>query len=175
MRRVLLSAGLVLALLATLVVGGAAAAKKGDPFIGTWHQRDSGTSNIFYFISEPIGGVFPVLYFDDYTGVVCPDHGPMLWTGFAQKVDSATLTGSFGTYWCLQGSSGGPAENPFALPERFPWDLAYDAATDTITGGIGLCIGTRQPLIKTVAKAQMEIAKGKYPPPDTDPRCEEDR
>ena len=171
MRRVLLPAGLVLGLLATLVLGGAVTAK-GDPFLGTWHQRDGGTSNIFYFIGNPVGGVFPVLFFDDYTGVCNDpqDHGPMLWAGFAQKTDSAHLAGSFGTYWCPD--FGFPIEeNPSGLPERTGWTLTYDPATDTISGGIGGCTGTRQSSITTVAKAQLEIAKGTFPPPDPGGTC----
>lgn len=174
MRRVLLPAILVLGLLVTLIVGGPVTAT-GDPFIGTWHQRDVGTSNIFYFIDEPVGGVFPVLYFDDFTALeVCGDHGPMLWAGFGQKTDATHLEGSFGTYWCLEGS--GIAENPLPLPERNGWTLTYDPDTDTISDGIGQCIGTRQQ-IEDVAEAQKEVAQGDFPPPDPGPPfvCEEDR
>ena len=79
MRRFPFPAGLVLSLVATLALGGAATAKA-DPFVGTWHQRDVGTSNIFYFVDSPIGGVYPVLFWDDFTGVCNQNgnHGPML-------------------------------------------------------------------------------------------------
>ena len=169
MRRFPFPAGLVLSLVATLALGGAATAKA-DPFVGTWHQRDVGTSNIFYFVDSPIGGVYPVLFWDDFTGVCNQNgnHGPMLWTGFAQKTDATHLAGSFGTYWCPDDGFG-ISENPLPLPERTEWALVYDPATDTVSGGIGECVGTRQPSITTVAKAELEIAKGTFPPPNPGP------
>jgi hypothetical protein len=169
MKRVLLPAALALALVATLAMGGVVTAK-GDPFIGTWHQRDVGTSNIFYFVDEPVGGVFPILFYDDFTGVCNQNgnHGPMLWSGFGQKTDATHLEGSFGTYWCPDDGFG-VSENPLPLLERTGWTLVYDPATDTVSGGIGGCVGTRQPAITTVAKAESEIAKGTFPPPNPGP------
>lgn len=156
--------GLILAigLLATVVVGGAVSASS-DPLVGTWHERDLGTSNIFYFIDEPIGGVYHVLYYDDYTSVpVCGDGGPMLWAGFGSKTETNTLVGSFGNYWCPDNGDG-VFERPWTdVDSMIPFTLTYDPATDTITG-VGQCVGTRQPY-KTVAKAMNALAKGKFPP-----------
>ena len=89
---------LTIGILATLFVGGAAMAG-GDPLAGTWHERDLGTSNIFYFVDKPIDGVYQVLYYDDHTfPTVCGDQGPHLWTGFGEKTDPNTLEGTFGNY-----------------------------------------------------------------------------
>lgn len=166
---------LVLGLLATVFIGGVATAG-GDPLVGTWHERDAGTSNIFYFVDDPVGGVFHVLYYDDVTFLtVCGDNGSMLWAGFGEKTGPNTLEGTFGEYWCPDDGDGVKTEllalNPFSFT------LTYDPGTDTITG-VGGCVGTRQPHIRTVAKAIAELEKGKYPAspvPSIGPFvCEED-
>jgi len=150
---------LCLAILLLIVVPASA---RGDPLVGTWHERDFGTSNIFYFVDAPVGGVYHVLYYDDHTSdAVCGDNGPMLWTGFGQKVDPNTLEGTFGNYWCPDNGDGVQTE---LLPlSPFSFTLAHDPDTDTITG-VGGCVGTRQPSINTLEKAIKELAKGKYPP-----------
>ncbi len=157
--------GLILALglMATVVAGGSVSAKS-DPLVGTWHERDHGTSNIFYFIGEPVGGVYHVLYFDDFTsGPVCGDGGPMLWVGFGYKTGTHTLEGSFGDYWCPDNGDGDILQRPWdVVGSPAPFTITYYPATDTITGS-GECVGTRQPY-KTVAKAMDALAKGKFPP-----------
>jgi hypothetical protein len=162
-----ISLGLTLALLATLLIGGSATASD-DGLVGTWHQRDAGTSNIFYFVDEPVGDVYPILFYDDFTSeVVCGDNGPMLWSGFVTEtsVDETTTTfmGTFGTYWCPDNGDG-VHENLLNL-EFFGITLEYDSATDTISGGIGGCEGTRQPKLDSPNEAAEEISEGKYPPP----------
>ena len=133
-----------------------------DPLVGTWHERDGGRSNIFYFVDAPIGGVYHVLYYDDQTGeTVCGDNGPMLWTGFGEMIAPNTLEGNFGNYWCPDNGDGVKTELLPLAP--VPFTLAYRPDTDTITG-LGECVGTRQPNIKTVERAIQELAKGKYPP-----------
>lgn len=151
---------LTLGLLATLFVGGAAMAG-GDPLVGTWHERDVGASNMFFFVDDPIGGVYHVLFYDDHTGPgICgdPDEGPMLWSGFGEKTDASTLEGTFGNTWCPDNADG-DKERPNV---DAPFTLIHNPDTDTITAGG--CVGTRQPHIKTVEKAIDELAKGKYPP-----------
>lgn len=159
---------LTIGLLATVLVGGSAAAGS-DPLTGTWHQRDFGTSNIFYFIDAPVGGVYPIVFYDDWTGV-CGDNGPMMWAGFVHETDPDVFEGSFGTYWCPDDGDGS-MENPLALQSRWELTIEYHPLTDTITGGIGGCEGTRQASINTVAKAIHELAKGSYPPPDLGGSC----
>jgi len=150
-----------LAVLATLA-GATAAYASPDPLVGTWHERDAGTSNIFYFVDPPIGGVYHVLYYDDFTGpAVCGDNGPMLWSGFAAKVGPSAISGTFGNYWCPDNGDGVYSELIALAP--FPFTLTYDLITDTISG-VGGCVGTRQPGVKTVDRAIQELAKGKYPP-----------
>ena len=157
------SLGLVLAILATLIIGGAATAS-GDRLVGTWHQRDNGHSNIFYFVDDPVGGVYPVLYYDDATGdPVCGDNGPMLWAGFVHEIDPNTFEGSFGTIWCPDNGDSVHVD-PGGFGHVFSITIDYDPDTDTISGGPGVCEGTRQPSIDTVAKAIHELEKGKYPP-----------
>lgn len=151
---------LVLGLLVTVLIGGAATAG-GDPLVGTWHERDGGKSNSFYFVDDPVGEVFHVLYYDDATFItVCDDSGPILWAGFGKKIGPNTLEGTFGEYWCPNNGDGVKTEllalNPFGFT------LVYDPDTDTITG-VGTCGGTRQPRITSVAKAIQELEKGKYP------------
>jgi len=154
-----------LGMLATLAAATGVAAG-GDPFVGTWHERDFGTSNIFYFVSKPIGGVYPVLYYDDLTGdPVCGDNGPMLWAGFAQKTDANVIEGTFGNYWCPDNGDGVHTELIPLAP--FHFTIQYDPDTDTITG-VGQCLGTRQPGVKTVERAIQEVEKGKYPPSAVD-------
>lgn len=161
-RRNAIGLALVLGLLGTLFVGGVATAG-GDPLVGTWHQRDFGTSNIFYFVDEPVGGVYPILFYDDFTSpVVCGDNGPMLWAGFLTETASNTFEGSFGTYWCPDNGDG-VHEDLLGLGV-VGVTIFYDPGTDTISGGVGGCVGTRQPHIQTVDKAVHEIDKGKYPP-----------
>ena len=75
MRRVWAAAVLAVLAVFGVAMGGVASAD-GDPLVGTWHERDEGTSNIFWFIDEPVDGVFPVTYYDDWTGV-CDNNGPM--------------------------------------------------------------------------------------------------
>ena len=158
-----------ISLVSMAFIGGSAVAS-GDPFAGTWHERDAGTSNIFYFVDEPVGGVYHVLYYDDYTGdPVCGDNGPMLWSGFAAVPDPGdpnTIEGTFGNYWCPDNGDGEVLQNPFGLPSEIAFGLAYDPATDTIEG-IGGCVGTRQPHITTVDRAIQELEKGKFPPSDS--------
>lgn len=155
------------ALLAVLTVFGVAiagvASADGDPLASTWHERDDGTSNIFWFIDEAVDGVFQVTYYDDWTGpAVCGDNGPMLWTGFATKTSDTTLEGSFGSVWCADQrleSTGDIGDPPY------PFTIEYDPETDTISRTDDLCvdIGTRQPEVNTIAKAIQELEKGKYP------------
>lgn len=160
----------VAAVLAVLVVVGAAmggvASAGGDPLVGTWHERDEGTSNIFWFIDEAVDGVFQVTYYDDWTGV-CQDNGPMLWAGFATKTDDTTLEGSFGSIRCQNGVD----ERSFG--DHFDFTIEYDPETDTISRIDDLCrdIGTRQPEVNTIAKAIHELEKGKYPAPDPAYNC----
>ena len=152
------------ALLATLLAVTAAAAR-GDPLVGTWHERDGGFSNMFYFVDDPVGGVYPILLYDDQTGEFpCGDNGPMMWTGFAKKISPNMLQGTFGNNWCPDNGDG-PQEG-FIGPVSFT--LSYDADTDTISG-LGECVGTRQPQINTVDRAIQELAKGKYPPAGVGP------
>jgi hypothetical protein len=130
-----------------------------------------GTSNIFYFVDAPIGGVYHVLFYDDWTGV-CDDNGPMLWAGFGVK-DGNTLEGNFGRHWCPNIDD--PQQGGI-IPVPFEFSLTYDPDTDTILGGLGqLCVGTREPHVMTVEKAIHELAKGKYPPSPLpiDPTCQE--
>src|SRR3990172_4273157 len=141
----------------------ASAAAGGDPLVGTWHERDGGTSNMFYFVSEPVGGVYPILLYDDHSFLVCPDNGPYMWAGFAVKTATNAFQVNFGKAWCPDVGDG-PHEGD-AGPVSFP--LLYDPQTDTITGAGG-CIGTRQPSINTMEKAIQELAKGKYPPSGVD-------
>ena len=163
--------GLIMAvgLLAATLLGGSATAS-GDPLTGTWHQRDFGTSNIFYFIDAPIGGVFPVLFYDDWTGeIICGDNGPMMWAGFLTETSDNVFEGSFGTIWCPDNGDGA---HESAFGNHFSVTINYDVASDTISGGIGICDGTRQPSITTVAKAIHELEKGTYPTPSPEtPRC----
>jgi hypothetical protein len=155
-------------LLAMALVGGSATAS-GDPLTGTWHQRDNETSNIFYFIDAPVGGVYPVSFYDDYTGeAVCGDNGPMMWSGFVTESDEPNVfVGSFGTYWCPDFGRGEVLEDELGIG-AFDIELEYHPESDTISGGIGFCEGTKQPSIRSVEKAIHEIAKGTYPPPDPD-------
>lgn len=156
--------GLVLALVAALLIGGAATASS-DPLVGTWHQRDAGTSNIFYFIDAPVGGVYPVLYYDDYTGPnTCGDRGPMMWAGFLTETTENRFEGSFGEVWCPDNGDGPHVGH---IGVYFSVAIDYDVATDTISGNVGggiECVGTRQPSINTVEKAIHELEKGVYPP-----------
>lgn len=157
MRRVWAAAVLAVLAVFGVAMGGVASAD-GDPLVGTWHERDEGTSNIFWFIDEPVDGVFPVTYYDDWTGV-CDNNGPMLWAGFATK-DGDTLIGSFGSIWCPE--NGAEAS---AFGNHFEFEIVYDAEADTISRTDDECldIGTRQPEVKTIAKAIHELEKGKYP------------
>ena len=153
---------LAVGLLAMVLVGGTATASS-DPLTGTWHQRDFGSSNIFYFVDAPVGGVFPVVFYDDATGgAVCGDNGPMMWAGFFQKTGANTYEGSFGNVWCPDNGDG-VVENPAFSPDGVV--ITYDPLSDTISGGIGECEGTRQPSITSVAKAIHELEKGTYPAP----------
>jgi hypothetical protein len=165
MRKRKLWVGLAAGLLGTVLLGGIAVADA-DPLTGTWHQRDSGTSNIFYFISEPVGGVYPVVYYDDYTGLgVCGDNGPMLWSGFVTETDPNVFEGSFGEYWCPDNGDGVEVDLlGLDIVEFEP--LVYDPATDTISGGLGGCVGERQDRVDNPNEAAEEIAEGEYPPPD---------
>ena len=152
-----------------LAIGGVASAG-GDPLVGTWHERDEGTSNIFWFIEEAVDGVLQVTYYDDHTGnIVCPDNGPMLWAGFAVKTNETTLEGSFGSVRCQNGD-----ELTELVPEgggdpidvrRTPFTIEYDPETDTISRTDDRCpdTGTRQPEVNTITKAIQELEKGKYP------------
>jgi hypothetical protein len=162
---------LTVGFLVTALLGGVAAADS-DPLTGTWHQRDNGTSNIFYFIDEPVGGVYPVLFYDDFTGdAVCGDNGPMMWSGFVTETDPNVFSGSFGNYWCPDNGDG-VAEHPFGeIPSPFSVELEYDPETDTISGGIGTCVGERQEGLDNPNEAAEEIAEGEYPPPDPNGDC----
>lgn len=170
-----LATATVLLSLATIWLGGVAAAN-GDPLEGVWHQRDAGTSNIFYFIGEPVGGVYPVLFYDDYTGdVVCGDNGPMLWSGFLTETEPNVFEGSFGNYWCPDNGDGA-VEHPFGdIPSPFSLEgesaLVYDPVGDTISGGIGVCVGTRQVRVDNPNEAAEKIEEGKYPAPDPGGSC----
>jgi hypothetical protein len=141
----------------------------GSSLTGTWHQRDLGTSNIFYFIDAPVDGVYPVVFYDDWTGV-CPDNGPMMWTGFGSvdPSDPDTLNGTFGEIWCTDIGDGVNQHPNQGINQTQPFELSYDPATDTIEGGVGAttgqCLGTRQPHIVTPAKAIHELGKDKFPP-----------
>jgi hypothetical protein len=158
-RTIKLSLAISLGLLAILFVGGAALAG-GDPLVGTWHERDFGTSNIFWFVDDPVGGVYHVLYYDDLTSpTVCGDSGPMLWAGFGEKIGD-TLAGTFAPYWCPDNGDG--VKTDLLGLGSLPFNLTYDPDTDTVSGAN--CVGTRQPEINTVEKAIHELAKGKYPP-----------
>ena len=161
---------IALGLFAALLVGGAAMAGS-EPLVGTWHSRDGGSSNLFWFVDDPIGGVYHVLYYDDHTfPTVCLDEGPMLWAGFGQKTGN-TLEGTFGEYWCPDNSNGVETELLALNPGEFR--LIYDPDTDTISahlfatalgsGGFP-CVGTRQSDIETVEDAIEELDEGKYPP-----------
>lgn len=157
---------ITLGLLAVLLVGGVAMAG-GDSLVDTWHSRDSGFSNIFWFVDNPISGVYPVLYYDDATGtIVCGDNGPMLWVGFGQITDPNTLEGTFGDYWCPNNGVGmKKGLLDFSAIDFFT--LIYDPDTDTISARLAeftACLGTRQPHINTVKKAKEELQKGRYPP-----------
>ncbi len=167
------SLGLILALLATMLIGGVATASS-DSLVGTWHQRDAGTSNIFYFVDEPVGGVYPILFYDDFTSTgVCGDNGPMLWSGFVTETNvvgtTTTFMGTFGTYWCPDNGDG-VFEDLLNL-ELFGITLDYDSDTDTISGGIGTCEGTRQLKLDNPNEAAEEILEGNYPPPDPSGSC----
>ena len=86
-----------------------------DTLVGTWHQRDAGTSNIFYFVDAAVGGVYPIVLYDDFTSSgICGDNGPMLWAGFVEETASNSFEGSFGTYWCPDNGDG-VREDPFGL------------------------------------------------------------
>lgn len=156
---------IVIALTAALVAGvvfAGVAAASSDPIVGTWHQRDLGHSNIFYFVDEPVGGVYPVLFYDDATGTaVCGDNGPMLWNGFLHETDANTYEGSFGKVWCPDNGDG-VSENDNFNPS---FTINYDPNTDTISGGIGGCVGERQQKLDNPNEAAEEIAEGNYPPP----------
>ena len=166
--------GLFLAagLMTILFVSGAATAG-GDTLAGTWHERDGGRSNLFWFVDEPVGGVYPVLYYDDETnGPVCGDGGPMLWSGFATATEPNTIEGTFGHYWCPDTGDGEIAEQFWdVIPENVGFFITHFPETDTITS-IGGCVGTRQPHIKNVAKAIHELDKGMFPEPGPDIGCE---
>lgn len=158
------SLALALGLLAVLFVATGALANN-EPIVGTWHERDGGTSNAFWFIDEPAGGVYPVLWYDDYTGLItCGDHGPMLWAGLATR-DGNTYSGAFGHLWCTENNNEGPHEGSFG--DRFDFSFIYNPNTDTLDGWTG-CVGTRQPHITTVAKAIHEVEKGRFPPSGAD-------
>ena len=120
--------GLVMAVgLLAMVLGGSATAS-GDPLSGTWHQRDAGTSNIFYFIDAPVGGVYPVLFYDDHTGTdICGDNGPMMWTGFLTETSENTFEGSFGSIFCPDNGDGAH-ESGFVTHFSVP-PINYDVAT----------------------------------------------
>jgi hypothetical protein len=150
-------------------IGGAVTAG-GDPLAGTWHERDGGTSNIFWFIGEPVEGVYPVLFYDDFTSpVVCGDNGAMMWAGFAQETEPNTIQGTMGEYWCPGTDLRGPLQypNPGIVDDVVPFTIDYFADTNTMTSydfvGTGQCVGTPQPHIKTVAKAIQELGKGMFP------------
>lgn len=171
MRRTRTWATLTIGLLAMVLIGGAAAADS-DPLSGTWHQRDNGTSNIFYFIDEPVGGVYPVLFYDDFTGdVVCGDNGPMMWSGFVTETEANVFSGSFGNYWCPDNGDG-VAEHPFdGISSPISIERVFHPGTDTISGGIGPCMGERQERLDNPNEATEEISEGEYPPPDPDGSC----
>ena len=124
-------------------------------------------------MDEPVGDVYHVLFYDDFTGpAICDvDNGPMLWSGFATaSAEANTIEGTFGRYWCPATSEREALEypNPFGIvPDVVDFAIVYFPESDTITGsllGTGDCVGSRQPHIKSVAKAIQELDKGMFPP-----------
>jgi hypothetical protein len=99
----------------------------------------------------------------------------MLWTGFFAETDENTFEGSFGALWCADDGCA-PGVIDLSAPlngQYFPRTLLYDETTDTISGGEGLFVGTRQRKVKNVESAIKQLAKGTYPasPGPFDPSC----
>lgn len=163
-------------IVAGIMLFGGVALANNDPLVGTWHLRDSGTSNIFLFVSEPVGGVYPVLYWDDFTGeAACNgDYGPMLWSGFMSETGEWVFEGSYGTYWCPDNGDGVQVD-PLGLGGVNHFTVYYDEVTDTITGPGGRdqdgdwCVGIKQPNLDDPNEVAEEIEEGRYPPPEPFP------
>ncbi len=125
-------------------------------------------------MDEPVGGVYPILFYDDFTSpAVCGDNGAMLWSGFVTETNvegtTTTFMGTFGTYWCPDNGDG--AQEDLLNLGLVGITLEYDSATDTISGGIGFCVGIRQLNLDSPNEAAEEISEGKYPPPDPGGSC----
>jgi hypothetical protein len=88
--------------LGIILVAGIATAG-GSPFEGSWHQHDAGSNSIFYFVDQPLAGVYPIVFYDDFTGLgICGDSREMMWARFGttDPSDPNTLSGGFGERWC---------------------------------------------------------------------------
>ena len=127
------------------------------------------------FIDRPIGGVYPVLWYDDHTGTnTCGDNEAMFWAGLATR-DGNELSGAFGKNFCVDTGDGDGAHEG-NLGDRFNFSLTYDPDTDTVVAGAfaGGCVGTAQPRIRTVRRAVRALERGNYSPsgPEHNVGCE---
>ena len=118
-------------------------------------------------MDDPVGGVYPVLFYDDFTGPgLCGDNGPFMWAGFVHETEPDTFEGRFGTYWCPDNGDGVQEDLLGIGISLSSFTIDYDSGTDTISGGVGECVGTRQLNLDSPNEAAEEISEGEYPPPD---------